>query len=164
MFHALEHVPDPRRVLTTIRGWLKRGGHLVVEVPNVASTVQAPTHRYHYAHLYHFTASTLGALGEAAGLRLVETRHTEDGGNVIAVFRRDTDEKRPPEGLESAAAGTLATLQQHTELRHYLSLTPYRRAARRLARRLAEDRLLKTLGNVENALRWVADQRKSRLH
>ena len=62
MFHALEHVPDPRSLLTTVRGWLKRGGQLVVEVPNVAARVQAPSHQYHYAHLYHFTGSTLGAL------------------------------------------------------------------------------------------------------
>ena len=76
MFHALEHVPDPRAVLATVRGWLKRGGRLVVEVPNIAARVQAPSHQFHYAHLYHFTGSTLGALGEAAGLRLVETRYT----------------------------------------------------------------------------------------
>ena len=58
MFHALEHVPDPRAVLTTVRGWIRRGGHLVVEVPNIAARVQAPSHQYHYAHLYHFTGST----------------------------------------------------------------------------------------------------------
>ena len=82
MFHALEHVPDPRAVLTTVRGWIRRGGHLVVEVPNIAARVQAPSHQYHYAHLYHFTGSTLGALGEAAGLRLIDLRYTEDRGNV----------------------------------------------------------------------------------
>jgi 2-polyprenyl-3-methyl-5-hydroxy-6-metoxy-1,4-benzoquinol methylase len=88
MFHALEHVPDPLALLTTVRTWLRRGGHLVVEVPNVAARVQAPNHQYHYAHLHHFTGSTLAALGEASGLRLLETRYTDDRGNVICVFQR----------------------------------------------------------------------------
>ena len=74
MFHMLEHVADPRRTLSTIRGWLKgAGGILVVEVPNVDSTVQAPRHRFHYAHLYSFNALTLAALGESVGLQLLRS-------------------------------------------------------------------------------------------
>ena len=49
-------------IIGTVRDWLKPDGHVVVEVPNVESTVQAPSHRFHYAHLYHFSGSTLAAL------------------------------------------------------------------------------------------------------
>jgi SAM-dependent methyltransferase len=80
MFHMLEHAADPRRTLSTIRGWLGSEGRLVVEVPSVDATVQAPAHRFHYAHLYGFTAATLGAIGEAAGLSVVKTMHSDDGG------------------------------------------------------------------------------------
>ncbi|MGG7377668.1 methyltransferase domain-containing protein, partial [Escherichia coli] len=74
MFHMLEHVADPRRTLATIREWLLPGcGRLFVEVPNVLSTVQAPRHRFHYAHLYNYSAATLEAFGNAAGLRLVSS-------------------------------------------------------------------------------------------
>jgi 2-polyprenyl-3-methyl-5-hydroxy-6-metoxy-1,4-benzoquinol methylase len=155
MFHALEHVPDPLAVLRTVRKWLKRGGHLVVEVPNIAACVQAPSHQYHYAHLYHFTGATLAALGERAGLRHVETRHTSDQGNVVCVFRRDGDEERPPAGLASAAARTLDALSGHTTLRHYLSGGPYGRALGRLRRHLAENRLLGRLTTMEKVLRWA---------
>ena len=106
---------------------------VVVEVPNVASTVQAPSHRFHYAHLYHFTAATLAALGEAAGLRLVRTTYS-DGGNVTCVFRGDADEARRPVGWKRMVR-TRSLLQTHTALRHYLSPTPYCRAIARLARR-----------------------------
>ena len=155
MFHALEHVPDPRSVLATARGWLKRGGHLVVEVPNIAARVQAPSHQYHYAHLYHFTGSTLGALGEAAGLRLTVTRYTEDRGNVICVFERQDDEQRPPVGLEAEAARTLASLTSHTRLGHYLSPVPFARAIGRLRRRLTENRLLRRIRTVDDALAFA---------
>jgi SAM-dependent methyltransferase len=155
MFHALEHVPDPRSVMNTARGWLKRGGRLVVEVPNIAALVQAPSHQYHYAHLHHFTGSTLGALGEAAGLRLVDTRYTDDRGNVLCVFERRDDEPRPPVGLEAEAARTLAALRSHTVLRHYLSPVPLARTLGRLRRRLAENRLLRRIGTVESALAFA---------
>jgi SAM-dependent methyltransferase len=158
MFHALEHVPDPKRVLTTMRGWLKKGGMLVVEVPNVESTVQAPSHRFHYAHLHHFTGATLGALGEAAGLRLVRTYYSDDGGNVTCVFRRQADQEHPPGALEIPAARTRTVLTSHTPVRHYLSPTPYRRALDRLRRRWREDRLLKRLKTVDDVLRWAAEQ------
>jgi SAM-dependent methyltransferase len=155
MFHALEHVPDPRLVLNTARGWLKRGGRLVVEVPNVAALVQAPSHQYHFAHLHHFTGSTLGASGEAAGLRLVDTRYTSDRGNVLCVFERQDDEQRPPVGLEAEAARTLAALTSHTAFRHYLSTVPFSRALGRLRRRIAENRLLSRIKTMDDALAFA---------
>jgi 2-polyprenyl-3-methyl-5-hydroxy-6-metoxy-1,4-benzoquinol methylase len=155
MFHALEHVPDPLAVLMTVRRWMKTGGYLVVEVPNIAACVQAPSHQYHYAHLYHFTGGTLAALGQRAGLRHMETRYTSDRGNVVCVFRRDDDDERPPAGLESEAARTLNALRSHTRVRHYLSPVPYSRAVRRLRRRLAENRLLARLQTMDKVLRWA---------
>ena len=155
MFHALEHVPDPLTVVTTVRSWIRRGGHLVVEVPNIAARVQAPTHPYHYAHLHHFTGPTLGALGEAAGLRLVETAYTGDRGNVICVFLRGGDERKLPAGLEAEAAATLTALTSHTTARHYLSGVPYSRALNRLRRRIAENRVLRRVRTVDEAIRWA---------
>ena len=174
MFHSLEHVPDPSAVLGVVRGWLGKGGSLVVEVPNLASTVQAPAHRYHYAHLYHFTGDTLAALGDAVGLRPIRMAHSGDGGNVTCVFRREDDRPQPTAGLESAGR-TREILRNHTTLRHYLGSMPYRRAIGRLRQRQAEDRLLRRLGTLEAVLRWaatrpedrgavLAEASKSRLH
>lgn len=159
MFHALEHVPDPKRVIATVRGWLTKGGMLVVEVPNVESTVQAPSHRFHYAHLHHFTGATLGALGEAAGLRVVRTYHSADGGNVTCVFRRQTDQEHPPTAaMEASAARTRSILAAHSPVRHYLAPIPYQRALGRLRRRWQEDRLLRRLKTVDDVLAWAAEQ------
>jgi SAM-dependent methyltransferase len=156
MFHALEHVPDPRRVLATIRGWLKPAGMLVVEVPNVESTVQAPAASRARSCGGGRNESGAPALGEAAGLRVVRTFLSEDGGNVSCIFRRDSDDARLPSGLQPAAARTRAILRNHTALRHYASPVPYARAVRRLRRRWQEDRLLRRFRTIDDLLRWAA--------
>ncbi len=155
MYHCLEHVADPKLVLARAGTWLRTDGLLVVEVPNVDSTVQAPAHRYHYAHLYHFSGATLGALGEAAGLGLVRASCSSDGGNVVCVFRRGPGAPGSRLDPAAAAARTAAILRTHTSARHYLSLTPYRRALDRLARRWREDRLLRRLRTVDGIVGWA---------
>lgn len=156
MFHMLEHAADPRRTLAAIREWLAPGGRLVVEVPSIDATVQAPAHRFHYAHLYNFTAATLGAIGQAAGLSVLRTLHTSDGGNVMCVFTADA--RGPRESTAVSLPENVARLRTvfrtHKSLGHYVSLTPYRRAFERLARRRREDRQLKTLPTVEAVLEW----------
>ena len=159
MFHCLEHVADPKAVLATVRNWLKPDGHVVVEVPNVESRVQAPSHRFHYAHLYHFSGATLVALGEAVGLHAIRTEYSGDGGNVIVMFRRaDEHQGRPPAGLEAQAARLRSVLVTHGSLRHYVSPTPYLRALARLRRRLAEDRLLGRFKTVDDIVRWAVER------
>jgi hypothetical protein len=156
MFHMLEHAADPLRTLLTIRGWLAPEGRLVVEVPSVDATVQAPAHRFHYAHLYNFTAATLGALGEAAGLSVVRTTPSEDGGNVMCVFAVNARGPRgiAPVSLPDNVARLRHVFRTHRALGHYASVTPYRRAFQRLARRRREDRQLNRLATMEAVLDW----------
>ena len=156
MFHMLEHAADPRRTLSTIRGWLAPEGRLVVEVPSVGATVQAPAHRFHYAHLYNFTGATLAAIGEAAGLSVVKTMHSHDGGNVMCVFAVDDRGPRTiaPVSLPDNVARLRQVFRTHRALGHYASLTPYRRALQRLARRRREDRQLKLVPTMESVLAW----------
>jgi 2-polyprenyl-3-methyl-5-hydroxy-6-metoxy-1,4-benzoquinol methylase len=156
MFHMLEHAADPRRTLSTIRGWLAHQGRLVVEVPSVDATVQAPAHRFHYAHLYNFTAATLGALGEAVGLSVVKTMHSDDGGNVMCVFEANASGPRAvaPVSLPDNVARLRQVFGTHRALGHYAGLTPYRRALQRLARRRRENRQLKLLPTMEAVLEW----------
>ena len=156
MFHMLEHAADPRRTLSTIRAWLAPEGRLVVEVPSVDATVQAPAHRFHYAHLYNFTGATLAAIGEAAGLSVVKTMHSHDGGNVMCVFAVDDRGPRTiaPVSLPDNVARLRQVFRTHRALGHYASLTPYRRAFQRLARRRREDRQLKLVPTMESVLAW----------
>jgi 2-polyprenyl-3-methyl-5-hydroxy-6-metoxy-1,4-benzoquinol methylase len=161
MFHMLEHVADPRSVLATIRGWLRPAGTLVVEVPNIGSTVQAPNHRFHFAHLYNFNGATLGALGESVGLSCRQTFESDDGGNVTCVFEGGLA-PRPVAGLSDNVARMRSTLRRHTTVRHYLTATPYLRALRRLMRRRLENRILGARPTVEAVVAWVSGQAEAR--
>jgi hypothetical protein len=76
---------------------------------------------------------------------------------VTCVFRRQSDEAHPPASLDLPAERTRSVLTAHTPVRHYLSLTPYRRALDRLRRRWREDRLLKRLKTVDDVMRWAAE-------
>ena len=153
MFHMLEHVADPVATLTTVRGWLAPSGRLVLEVPNVNATVQAPRHRFHYAHLYSYSAATLVGLASRAGLRLLDTRTTPDGGNITGTFARG-DGSAVIMPSATAVAETRAILANSNAWVHYLRLTPYRRAIARLVRRWNENRLLARMRTMEALLTW----------
>lgn len=106
MWHALEHVEDPANIFLQIREWMKEGGVLVVEVPNVEAVCQAPGHRFHRAHLYNFNPATLAGLGTKSGFSVEEVTLSEDGGNVTAIFRKTQSESKaagvPPSSFAEA--------------------------------------------------------------
>lgn len=74
--HVLEHAPDPLATLGAMRRSLKKGGNLIIAVPNFLSLgyqelgmnwvwAQPPL-----AHIYHFTASGITTLLEQAGFKV----------------------------------------------------------------------------------------------
>jgi len=80
LWHVLEHLPNPREVLTEIRRILRPGGRLAVSVPNLSS-VQArwagPAwfHLDLPRHLYHFPLSCLKRLLDECGFDCGEKHH-----------------------------------------------------------------------------------------
>jgi 2-polyprenyl-3-methyl-5-hydroxy-6-metoxy-1,4-benzoquinol methylase len=76
MWHSLEHVPSPQKVLRGASDALRTGGILAVSVPNFASWSfrQFQQHWFGLAlprHLTHFTPPTLCRMVEAAGFRVL---------------------------------------------------------------------------------------------
>lgn len=74
MFHVLEHIPDPRPFLSSLKSKIRPGGRLIIEVPNADDALLklydclAFSHfTYWSAHLYLFNRQTLGTLLSQAG-------------------------------------------------------------------------------------------------
>lgn len=74
-YQTLEHVPDPVAFMEMLKGYLKPGGVVVIEVPNLrdpllaayGNTAYTPFY-YHEAHLYYFTEKSLNSIMQQAGL------------------------------------------------------------------------------------------------
>ena len=74
MFHVLEHIDDPVTLLSTLRRYLKPGGHIYIEVPNVEdallSVYQVDAYAdfwYREPHVFNFSPSTLKQTMAKAG-------------------------------------------------------------------------------------------------
>lgn len=80
LWHVLEHLRDPDRVLRDCARWLAPGGVLLVAVPNVASW-QARAFAGHWFHLdppfhlYHFDPRSLTRTLSDAGFEVVAVTH-----------------------------------------------------------------------------------------
>lgn len=76
LWHVVEHLDDPIRSLSTVLGWLKPGGALVLECPNSGSFdagkygPEWPGWSIPY-HLWHFTPRSLSAVLDRAGYEVV---------------------------------------------------------------------------------------------
>ena len=69
MFHVLEHIPDPKSILSQLSEMLADGGQIIVEVPNADDALltlynNGPFSNFTYwsCHLFLYTAKTLGML------------------------------------------------------------------------------------------------------
>ncbi len=124
MYHSLEHVEDPLAILVRLRSWMVENGVLLVEVPNVEATCLSPGHRFHFAHFYNFSRSTLEALGRKAGFQPVRTTTSPDGGNLISVFAAAKAEL--PTQIEHTNYSRVArVVRGHTTFKYFRSRFPY---------------------------------------
>lgn len=81
-FHVIEHLPDPRSMLTDLSKLLRPGGRMIVEVPSSEDALLSlydcdAFQRFTYwsQHLYLFNSKTLEMLSRQAGLRVVALQH-----------------------------------------------------------------------------------------
>ncbi|MBI5328271.1 MAG: class I SAM-dependent methyltransferase [Deltaproteobacteria bacterium] len=78
MFHILEHLSLPSQALTKIYSWLKKNGHIVIEVPNIESpTAQCKGLNWELIcteHRFYFSPSSLRYLLEKNHFKIVSMR------------------------------------------------------------------------------------------
>lgn len=82
LFHVLEHLPSPVQTLSSVSGLLKKGGLLIISVPNFDS-LQARTGRglwFHLdvpCHLFHFKEEGIKELLANKGFRVVMVKRLD---------------------------------------------------------------------------------------
>jgi hypothetical protein len=142
IWHVLEHTEDPGAVLTLLRSWVRADGIVVVEVPNVEATCQAPSSTFHEAHLYNFNVVSLRRLARKHGLYEAWHLISRDGGNITMFFKRAQPPIAPV--CDTVIPGNYEWVSRivhgHTTLTHHLTPSPYVRAWQRLCRSFAERR------------------------
>ncbi len=141
MWHVLEHTERPAEVLLKLHRRLKPNGILVIEVPNVEATCQAPQNTFHEAHIFNFNLPTLRKLAEKTGFTGIGQLTSDDGGNITLFARKSAEEKGgPPAALAipGNAESIIRIVRGHTLLKHYATAHPYRRLWHRLRQYLAE--------------------------
>ena len=151
MYHALEHVEDPSAILARLRSWITENGVLLIEVPNVEAVCIAPGHRFHFAHFYNFNRGALEALGRKTGFEAVSITTSPDGGNLISVFRA-VDRAQPPQFDAANYARIAGVVKSHTEMKYYLSSSPYVGPVNRLKSYLADRRAARGCGTPRQVL------------
>jgi SAM-dependent methyltransferase len=89
-FDVLEHVYEPRRVMTKVAEWLKPDGIFYVLVPNIDSAEARMFRSYWHGlelprHLFHYSPASLKFLAEMSSLRVVslETRRNPAVGTSL---------------------------------------------------------------------------------
>ena len=68
--HVLEHMRDPVASLATLRGWLRPGGVIYIEVPNIEAEARNKLQgrMFHFGHIYNYNPVTLRHVAARAGL------------------------------------------------------------------------------------------------
>jgi 2-polyprenyl-3-methyl-5-hydroxy-6-metoxy-1,4-benzoquinol methylase len=143
LVHVLEHLNSPRESLRRMRGLLRDGGRLYVEVPNLAAPHPGLANICHFAHIYNFTPWTLIALGRASGLEVEQVLSASQDGNLAVLFRRAEAEQLPPPGLFEQTQALLATFEPWSYyLRPSYVAGRISRMVRQLSERFAAERRL----------------------
>lgn len=151
--HVFEHLPNPRLAMEAMHKLLKKGGHVLMEVPNIEAIYHAPNKIFHVGHLYWYNPNTIRALALQLGF-LVDDMRIVKGTMHINVVLTKSDESSASEAevnalLSGNARRIAEVLQQHTMLRHYSTPAPYARFVRKMYRYYKERTYVKNLNDCK---------------
>jgi SAM-dependent methyltransferase len=127
LFHALEHVIDPVKVLKSFAGILEPGGSVFVEIPNNAQT---PYDILIADHMTHFTPDSLRYAADLAGYRSAVLSDTTLPKELTWVGSRENVPNAPPtkpdpaKGIALVESHLTTVLAQMTQAKAVADTTP----------------------------------------
>ena len=117
MFHVLEHLPNPMKVIRKVHQILKVGGLFVIEVPNLESKATSPFNHFFKAHICYFTSlSLIGLLKDNFSVEYIEN---EDVIFLVCQKSNAKKFKRPSEYNPSAVSLANSRLK-YKNLKEYI--------------------------------------------
>jgi 2-polyprenyl-3-methyl-5-hydroxy-6-metoxy-1,4-benzoquinol methylase len=140
MFHVLEHLENPVRDLSCLAGFLKPGGKLVIEVPNILYPNMAFSHKWHPGHLFSFTDQTLSLLLEKSGFKVITCKPIGDNGNLWGIF--EPTKHREPEVQPSLALQNFDELENGRR-KYFLNVQNYFKFIPKMLNQLVEKKATK---------------------
>ncbi len=117
MFHVLEHLPNPLKVIKKVHQILKVGGYFVIEVPNLESKATSPFNHFFKAHICYFTSlSLIGLLKDNFSVEYIENE------DVIFLVCRKANEKKfeRPSDYNSSAVSLANSRLKYKNLKEYV--------------------------------------------
>lgn len=100
-FHVLEHVADPRAVITKMLRWLAPGGMLVIESPNAASVGAARFGTHWFLldlprHFHHFTPDSVTKMIQLCGGKVTKLEHEGSTGALAGSIQFQREDAGMP--------------------------------------------------------------------
>lgn len=138
LFHVLEHLPDPVSAIEKIGGYLKNGGLLAIEVPNVTYRRTFPQQKWHIGHLFSFDLKTLQAVALKAGFSILAAAEVTDGGNIMMFCKKGNGDRLDDGFLKGNFEAVSNILLSHTSFSHFFTWHPYYRPILRALKNLGE--------------------------
>lgn len=84
-FHVFEHLVDPLNILQKMQLWLKPGGKIFLETPNLKNALYKGFGCLHFAHTLGFSRYSMEYLGAAAGLKVNRVFDDFDIGMIFEI-------------------------------------------------------------------------------
>ncbi len=117
MFHVLEHLPNPLKVIRKVHKILKVGGLFVIEVPNLESKATSPFNHFFKAHICYFTSlSLIGLLKDNFSVEYIENNDV-----IFLVCRKAIGKMfKKPYSRDLKAVRLAESRLKHKGLREYI--------------------------------------------
>lgn len=142
--HVLEHMRDPVTSLVRLRGWLRPGGVLYIEVPNIEADAcnKVQGRMFHYGHIYNYNPVTLRHVAGLAGLIELPQTAARCAGGCGAFFVAGEGGLQPEALLRENAKLMQTRMQEHNARRvpKPLEGSAFGQFLRRLSQRIREAR------------------------
>ena len=113
--HVLEHMRDPVASLERLKGWLKPGGMIYIEVPDIEQDARHKLRgrMFHYGHIYNYNPVTLRHVAGLAGLVEVGATAARSAGRCGGFFTPGAGGTASASALAANAARMRDAMAEH---------------------------------------------------